>query len=272
MKLGTCVVSSDDNPLYIDFFPIIHRVWNDLVNIRVVLALIGETIPNSLADLADDIVLVPPIDGIHPGFQSQCVRLLLPQLLPGKEAVLVSDIDMMPMSRTYFRQAVANLPDNSFVVYRSDAIPDFEQQIAICYNAASPETWRQLIGPVDDIDEANEVIKGWHDQTTYDGKHGGLGWSTDQRLLMHFVSNFELGRVRRLTDRPLNFARLDRSSIRDRLSSAQRFLTSSRFYADYHMKRPFGEFASLNEEVAALVLAGRERTSIVHRLIYRWTR
>lgn len=173
-----------------------------------------------------------------------------------------SDIDMMPMSRAYFLGSVANISDDSFVVYRSNAIPAREREIAICYNAASPETWRQLIEPVGSIAEANAVIKRWHDKITYDGRHGGLGWSTDQRLLMHYVSNFDPGRVRRLTDRPLKFARLDRSSIGDRLSVAHRFLTSSRFYADYHMKRPYGEFAALNEEVAELVLAGRERTSV----------
>jgi hypothetical protein len=176
------------------------------------------------------------------------------------------------MNRAYFLDAVADIPDNSFVVYRSDAIADHEQGIAICYNAASPETWRQLIEPVESIAEVNSVIKRWYEQITYDGTHGGVGWSTDQRLLKRFVSDFDPDRVFRLTDKPLKFARLDRSAISNRLSVAQRFLASSLFYADYHMKRPYGEFAALNEEVASLVLAGRDRSSAAFQLLYRWIR
>ena len=96
-------MSSDTQPLYLDFFPLVHRVWRELVGVRCVLALIAEEIPPKLEHLKDDIVLFPPIDGVHPGFHALCIRLLAPQLVEEKNAIIVSDIDMLPMDREYFR-------------------------------------------------------------------------------------------------------------------------------------------------------------------------
>jgi len=41
MKLGCCLVASDLNPDYLDFFPLVQRAWREVVGIEVRLVLIA---------------------------------------------------------------------------------------------------------------------------------------------------------------------------------------------------------------------------------------
>ena len=193
MRLGKCLVSSDLNPLYLDFFPITFRAWRDLVGVEVQLILISDHIPSALKSYDKHIILVPPIRGVHTGFQAQCVRILMPQLckVADDQAILISDIDMVPMNARYYLEPLADMPDQNFVIFRSNALSHLEE-IAICYNAASPNSWRELVGEIRDIDDMRNRIEEWSAAASYDGIQGGSGWSTDQRLLHEFVSKFEL--------------------------------------------------------------------------------
>jgi hypothetical protein len=143
-----------------------------------------------------------------------------------------------------------------------------DKQIAICYNAGTPRTWADVIGPVRDLTDAAEMLQQWARQVFYDGKHGGAGWDTDQRLLFDFVGRFEPSRVHLLTDRQLGFARLDRDRIGARLMPIQRILASRRYYADYHMKRPHVQFSELNQEVASLVRQGSRKSSPIEGVLH----
>ena len=250
MKIGKCLVSCDANPLYIDFFPLVFRAWRDILGIEVELALISDEIPSELIAFKEHITLFPPIRDVHTGFQAQCARLLLPQLCKVEEdqAVIISDIDMVPMNRRYYIKLIAKISSDKFVVYRSNKLRE-NREIAICYNAATPKTWGDLFGKVENMVDAESKIKLWHGAVKYEGIHGGGGWSTDQELLFSKVEDFEKDRIVRLRDRQLGFARLDRSKIKGKLSFRQKFLIMSRYYSDCHMKRPYSEFVDLNENI-----------------------
>jgi len=83
---------------------------------------------------------VPAVAGVHTAFQAQCIRLLYPALLETEGAVVISDADMVPVSRRYFRRAVERIPEDHFVAFRDVTLASGE--IPICYNAALPQTWR----------------------------------------------------------------------------------------------------------------------------------
>ena len=250
MKIGRCLVASDPNPLYLDFFPLVHRAWRDVVGVKLDLILIAEKIPEQYLAYRDSIILFPPIEGVHTGFQAQCARVLLPQLvrLEADEAVIISDIDMVPMNKRYYINSISKLTSDQFVVYRANVLREFSE-IAICYNAALPETWGDLFGKIGNLAEAAAKIKRWHDVSSYDGSHGGAGWSTDQKLLFNAVEEFNPDRITRLTDKQLGFARLDRKRMKSKLSLRQQVLVRGRYYSDCHMKRPYSEFVELNQNV-----------------------
>jgi len=264
LELGTCIVSSDSNPLYIDFFPLVHRVWRELVGVRCVLALIADELPPPLESLKDDILLIPPLDGVHPGFHALCIRLLVPQLVGEQRAIIVSDIDMLPMDREYFRAPLRDAEDDAFVVYQRH-----KNWISFCYNAGTSETWRDLVGPVANVAQANAVIARWAAPL-----EGQLGWGTDETLLKEFVERFGARCVFLPQER---LARLDRTDVGRRLSLIQRSLISRHHFSDYHMKRPYQEFETINAEIVDLLLSGSKRPrALDHRfyrmVLHRWAR
>ncbi len=275
MKLGAVLVSSDANPLYIDFFPLVHEVWARLVGLRCVLALVADDVPPALAGLREDIIRFPPIAGVSDGLQAQCIRLLAPQLIGGPGAVLVSDIDMLPMNRHYYLDSVAQVPDTSFVVYRSNALALHPDQIAMCYNAAAPATWARLTGHrVGTTAEAQDAVKQWVAGVGYDGTPEHPGWATDQVLLRRFVDSAGDLEVVKLTDRQTGFRRLDRSDMQGRPNALQMTLARRHEYSDYHMLRPMAVHGGTNHEIAETVLQGHPRPTDPLRslLVGSWAR
>ena len=274
MKLAACLVSSDLTPLYLDFFPAVHRAWRQVVGVRAILVLVADELPTSLEAFRSDIVLFPPMAGVHPAFQAQCLRLVAPQLLdtPRDEAVIISDVDMLPMRRDYYVDPLLDAKPDEFVVYRSDAMPRSSQQIIMCYSAAAPAVWGEMFGRASTTDEAATIVRRWNDNTHCSGSHGGEGWGTDQFLLFEGVERLDPKRVRRLNDRQPRFARLDRGSIGTRLSPLQRSLTRRHFYSDYHVKRPNSEFAALNAEILQLVSTGRPQPWPIDEILHRISR
>ena len=51
------LVSCDLNKNYLSFFPIVHLLWNKIINIPVKLVLISENIPEYLLKFKNDIIL-----------------------------------------------------------------------------------------------------------------------------------------------------------------------------------------------------------------------
>lgn len=257
MRLGRGLVSSDLNPGYLDFFPLVARTWREVVGVPVTLVLIADEIPSDLRSLAGDIKLFPPIPGLHTAFQAQCVRLLIPGLMDDEAdggAIITSDIDMLPMNRPYHVDPIAGIDDDRFVVYRDDALPPEVPEIAICYNAARPATWRALTG-VDTIDEARSRMVEWAAWGAgYDGVSGGVAWSTDQRILHQLVGDFErrAGRVARLVDAQTGYRRLDRLDLErlGGLTEADARDAAAGLFTDYHMMRPNARYRAFNQAVA----------------------
>lgn len=264
MHLGCCLVSSDLNPLYLDCFPLVRRVWVELMGVPLKLALVSDRLPFSLRDAADDVILFPPIRGVKTAFQAQCLRLLLPALMDkqsGGGAVLISDIDMLPMNRGYYLDSIANLTDSSFVVFRSNVLMSDSCQIAICYNAATPETWSALLGGIASIDAVRERLGEWaRAHSGYDGRHGGAGWFADQQILFDLVTQWkqEAGRSRvaLLDDETTGFSRLDRIHLvsSGELSGSQAEDVSEHRFTDYHMLRPLTRYGEINRQVVSMLL------------------
>ncbi|NBU98037.1 MAG: hypothetical protein EBS19_07480, partial [Spirochaetia bacterium] len=100
MNINYAVVGSDDNPLYLDFWPLVSKVWKNNIGVTPVLGLIS----NEDSDITETeyglIKKFKKIDGISSSLQSQIVRLFLTKFLDGYS--LISDIDMLPLSKDYF--------------------------------------------------------------------------------------------------------------------------------------------------------------------------
>ena len=246
MKLGTIVTATDTNPLYLEFIPNFITAWNKLVpEADVHVVLISNEIPTEYMKYKDNIKLIKPIPGINTAFHAQCIRLLYPRILTRNEGVLITDMDMFPMSRRYYVDTIADHNNDSFIVYRDVCMPWGE--IAMCYNIALPETWRKMFSEIDD----EILIKQWYSTSNYAGTHGGSGWNTDQLILMRMFSLYQ-GSKLVLNDTITKFNRLDRSNNSIFTDSNRENLThmiKTGQFDDYHCLRPYSRYKEINDYI-----------------------
>jgi len=237
MKIGTVLTASDLNPLYSEFIPNFIKAWSILFpEIDVIVVLVADSIPDNLSKYSKYIRLFKPIENIHTAFQAQCIRLLYPQLIERNEGVLISDMDMLPMNRFYYEDAIKNISEDTFISYRDVCLP---HELPMCYNIAIPRVWKSVF--------EGETIQKWHVGTNYDGNHGGVGWGTDQLTLMKkfneysgnkIILNDIVTRYNRLC-RDMGWQFYDLNELRDKISKGE--------YSDYHCLRPYSHHKVVND-------------------------
>ena len=118
MRLTHVLLSCDANPAYLGFWPLVRRAWQEIVGIQPILVLIADQseVPDSA--LTGDVVRFEPLPEVHRTFQAQCIRLLYPALMEADGAVLISDVDLLPVRSDYFHAPIRGLDERSFVVYK----------------------------------------------------------------------------------------------------------------------------------------------------------
>jgi len=240
MKLGTVLTATDLNPLYSEFIPIFIKSWNILFpEADVVVVLVADEIPEYLKEYSKNIKLFKPIPNILTAFQAQCIRLLYPRHIERDEGVLITDMDMLPMNRRYYADSIKDIPDNTFVTYRDVCLPT---EIAMCYNIATPSVWRGVFGN----STTESLLQSWNASIVYDGKHGGQGWSTDQRILLKKF-NYWNGPKITLDDSITKFCRLDRGSPEFNNMNTLLEKIKNGVYSDYHCWRPYSQYKEFND-------------------------
>ncbi len=178
MKLTTVIASVNNNPAYYLFIPKQILFWKQF-NIKFIAIFIGESIPNELNDYTSNIILWSKNLDINTAFVGQNIRIYYPALLnlPDDEMVMITDMDMLPMNKTYYTRDLESYTIDDFIYYRNvDG-----NQIYMCYNAAHPTVWKKVfnINSVTDIETAITTNYNKH----YNGIPGSTGWFTDQEIM-----------------------------------------------------------------------------------------
>ena len=179
MKVDYVIVSSNNNPYYLDFWPIISKVWKEKFKITPVLGLISDEdseLENSEFGL---IKKYKSVEGIDEGLQSQIVRLYLPKELDGY--CLISDIDMIPLSPQYFDDCATHLTKDNIVIYSSDNPECLKNnEYPMCYVSSHSESFKKIFElDLDWVSFVNLL------------KKRNQGWSTDQKYLYEKVNEYK---------------------------------------------------------------------------------
>ena len=259
MKLECILTACNDNKLYMDFIPFFIKAWKKLypyVDVKIIL--ISESIPLKYKEYSKNIILFTPLKDVCTILTSQVIRVLYPAILQCKEAVLITDIDMIPMSSTYFSDCIKQFNSEQFIVLRD--IHYKNSEIMICYNAASPKVWSSifLIKTVNDIKEflieLNKVknILDIKDDVLNNNKK--YSWILDQRLLFDRVKIWQQngGIVMGLTDNITGYKRLCRSQFSSLTDDIKDNIKKEK-YVDYHCKRPFDKYKEINDQILDLL-------------------
>jgi hypothetical protein len=232
MKLSCALVACNENPHYLAFWPVVKRAWWEIVGIPCIMVYIGDELPPHLqGDPA--VILFKPIPGWPTATQAQCIRLLYPALLSGDGAVILSDMDMIPLQKDFFVKTIENNTEEQFVSYRQP----FSNQIIMCYVAATPTIWSEIF-KINSLEDIYKRFEQWSQENPADGLHGGKGWCSDQEILFKQVRIFEGKMSNRVAIYPCpHFERLDRSKPHEWIVFGEntKINIEKKVYVDFHM-------------------------------------
>ena len=177
MKIDYVLVGSNNDPMYLDFWPIISKVWKNKFNVIPVLGLITDK-EEIIHDEFGIIIKLRRIEGYSDGLLSQLVRLYLPKHLNGN--CIISDIDMIPISEKYFIDGLKEYDDDDFIIMSSHHPQTVNiNQYPMCYVVGSDLNFKKLFNLNDD----------WE---TFVKKIPNQGWFTDQCHLFNMINKKSL--------------------------------------------------------------------------------
>jgi hypothetical protein len=114
MRPEIALHSCDSNPMYLDFWPLVSKVWRLRMGIEPVLIYIDENHDIPIDTTYGRVLKLKPIPGIPAYMHGVWGRFWGACLFPDKVCI-VSDIDMFPISKTYFIGQLRNVPDTKYV-------------------------------------------------------------------------------------------------------------------------------------------------------------
>lgn len=251
-----CVLTSCNlDPLYIDFVPIFIQAWNKLYPyIDVKIILIGEKIPEKLLDYSNYLILFPYCNSISSAFISQYIRLLYPAILNYEKGILITDIDIIPMNKTYFSKNIESFSNDRFIIYRDVLINEYKE-VAMCYNVSTRGIWSSIFN-INTLEDIKNRLSEVYSSIDYDDskKHGGGNWNKDQTDLYNYLGNYSKlnrNKVIILSDKSTRFRRLDRNTFK--LSNELIEFINKGVFSDYHMYRPYNDYKEINDEIVSLL-------------------
>ena len=282
MKLDCVVAACNNNPMYIDFIPNFVKAWNKLCpNVDVKIILIHDSIPEKFKEYEKNIILFPPLPNISTAFTSQYIRLLYPALLPYKNGVIITDMDILPMNARYYIENIKPFTNEHFVYLRHVLMKGFvrsyfkdqitgqiiqkkiniPKQLSMCYNVATPTVWSKVfnIQTLEDINKRlTEVYKTIKYETPGDSHKNGTvdnhSWSKDQIDLYNQVMkwNKQTGKFVYIQDEKAGYKRLDRGSFSGiHLTQELQQMVQMGVFSDYHCYRPYNKYKTINDSIVS---------------------
>lgn len=220
-KIDYVVISSDDNPMYKDFYPIISNRWKDIGLKTYFINITDED--NIIFSKSGIIHKIKKLDFVSTAFQSQVVRLFSSNLLEDSN-LLISDIDMLPISRNYFNEIISKFDSLKISICSGQPYNGYPYY-PMCYNIANSNILRDIldIKGLSFSDFCRLLIK----------KYGEV-WNADEMFMFDMFQ--------RNTDKLSIYKRdMNRRIDRSKWSySVERI--NCEYYIDSHLLRPYSKY------------------------------
>ena len=256
MLFTDVLVATDMNPNYFRFIPPFITSWKKLFpDIVIHIVVISDSLSDELLPYKEYIHLFSPIQNIESSFIAQNIRLFYPALLTeAKGGILITDMDMIPMSKTYYTESITHIDDNKFICYRPLSCVG-KNEMVICYNIAHQSTWREIFNINSDADIVTR-IKSIYKLPKYIGENAGRYykpfWITDQLYLYEITQEWNK-KTKNLVildnDKINKTTRLDKIHYPNYNSS----YIKNKLYIDFHMPRPYTQYKDFIDNIINLL-------------------
>lgn len=244
MKIDYAVMGTTQD-WYMDFWPSVSRVWRDFFKITPVLGIIGDEETDFIEKNGTLIKYFKKTNKASEGYQAQFSRFLLCRDLKGTS--IITDIDILPLSREYFIEKIKDISEDKFVLFTSDHKDSLDMsQYPMCYVAAKNTTYNEIIN-TGDSKNMDEFIQHIYKYQSF------ASWYGDQLFLFFCVNHFNdqdrIVKLKRFTEPDLR--RIDRVC---NMFGYNRDLVKQGHYIDAHLLRPYSQFKSYTDNLIELLL------------------
>ena len=240
MKIDKVLHASDDNKTYLDFWPVVSKLWAEVFRIKPVLLYFGDK------DVDDTYGEIIRLKGKHENhLNTLCSRYWFPSTEP-ETTFMISDIDMLPMSKFFFIDQIKDIDSEKYVHLSGHFRP-----IPSCYHIAKGKNFKDVLGisgGLDDYIDANirNHAGGTHGVFDNQFKH----WGTDEHYGTSKIEPL-------LKTSPDKFVILNREPIVNRLdrsnwSYSEEGILQNKYY-DCHSIRPYLDHKQEIDKVVELI-------------------
>lgn len=169
------IFSSDNNPDYYQFAPIVTEFW-EACGFDTFYGLVGSE-------------EFPEIPNIKSSLQSQILRMYATKLFPDR-VILITDIDILPLNKEYFLSNLAKDYDE-ISIYSSDAyiydnFPIIGNRYPMCYFSSYGKTFSSVALNGEDETWENFVVR---------LNSLNLGWNTDELYISERINTSSFKKI-----------------------------------------------------------------------------
>jgi hypothetical protein len=255
MKIDICLTATNTKSAYINQIPTFIKIWL-LFGIQPVIILVNNEIPEKFLDYKQYIILFDPkahgLENMHTAYIAQSIRIFYPALFPADKVVIIADIDIMPISRSFFLDSVKDLSQEVFVNYRR-----YNGQLNICYNVTSAGTWSKIFD-IDSMDNLIQQLK-CNYNNNYNAYKNCPGWFTDQVVLTRKVTEYQQAhpsnQVIYLDKRGYKVRRLDKRDRKEIILRRGEIIRNIGSYTDFHMTSKNERYIALSNEIKEAIFS-----------------
>lgn len=225
MKIDYVVISSDENPMYADFYNVVASQWNRLGFKVLYLQIVSDIEKDSgLVETQYGLAkLFKAVPNISPVLQAQVVRLYASKVLPSNN-LLISDMDMLPLNGSYFTNEADKVNIDRILIYSGAPYMDVPYY-PMCYILGKGVVMSQHLHIEDKFEDF--VIKM--------SKYNGGAWNTDEKYVYDKLNN--RGEVIVLRTSRTGRGRIDRSNWNYDLAKLK-----AGYYIDSHLLKPYSKY------------------------------
>ena len=231
MKLDLVIHSSDSNPMYLDFWPLVSKVWNIRFGLRPLLVYIDENHEIPIDTTYGDVIKMKPVPDIPVYLQCLWIRYWIPTQYPDR-VCMISDIDMFPISKAYFLDTIKNVSDDMYVHLHT-----LSEYLPSCYHIAKGSLFKRVLALHDKWEDSLRMI---HERKVAPNAYNSTieflqdkpQWGVDEEYATHCVRTYPNRSIFLFVNR--THKRLDRSDWKWTEEDIK-----ADVYADSHSIRPY---------------------------------
>lgn len=175
-------MSSNSNPLYLDFWPIVSKIWLEKFNITPVLYYIDDNHDLKIDETYGIVKRLKPVEGVPVYLQCLWVRYWCFSEYPNDICIL-SDIDMFPLSKKYFIDSISHIEDKYIHL---NAALDSYGALPSCYHVSNGSLFADML----DLDASFDVsVKKLNDLNIGGGPKEQ--WFADERFTSKKILDYQ---------------------------------------------------------------------------------